>query len=152
MKLFFTLIFAVSVVGMSAQNSSEAAVHSCYQQWAAAFDARGAEDVSDGWHEDVVVSIRYSTGKNDCWMGKVEVKGGKIQNVYLKYVDNKYEHYQPEPKKEVSENYLRIQPGTGISSTLRLKDDTLVNVVFKNKLKPKKKSFQQAPLPNLDDL
>jgi hypothetical protein len=67
-------------------------------------------------------------------------------------VDNKYEHYQPEPKKEVAENYLRIQPGTGISSTLRLKDDTLVNVVFKNKLKPKKKSFQQAPLPNLDDL
>jgi hypothetical protein len=152
MKYIFTLILGLAFVGVQAQSSNETAVHSCYSQWSTAFNARGSEDVADGWHEGVIVSIRYSTGKNDCLMGKVEVKGGKIQTIYLKYVDNKYELYRPEPKKEDNENALKISPGSGISSTLRLKDDTLVNIVFKDKLKPKKKSYQQAPLPDLDDL
>lgn len=85
-------------------------------------------------------------------MGKVQVKDGKIETIYLKYVDNKYEQYRPEAKKNINDNALKIPPGSGISSTLRLNDDTLVNIIFKDKLKPKKKSYQQAPLPDLDDL
>jgi hypothetical protein len=152
MKYVFTLILGVALASFQAQAQSESTVHSCYSQWSTAFNARGAEDVTDGWNEGVIVSIRYSNGKNDCLMGKVEVKGGKIQTIYLKYVDNKYELYRPEPKKDINDNSLKIPPGSGISSTLRLKDDTLVNIIFKDKLKPKKKSYQQAPLPDLDDL
>lgn len=152
MKYFLALFMGFTFAGIQAQSQSETPVHTCYSQWSTAFNARGSEDVSDGWHEGVIVSIRYSTGKNDCLMGKVQVKDGKIETIYLKYVDNKYEQYRPEAKKNINDNALKISPGSGISSTLRLNDDTLVNIIFKDKLKPKKKSYQQAPLPDLDDL
>jgi hypothetical protein len=152
MKYFFVLFLAFQMFGLQAQSPAESTVHTCYAQWETAFNARGSEDVADGWHEGVIVSIRHSTGKNECLMGKVQVKEGKIGPIYLKYVDNKYEEYRPESKKSINNNVLKINPGSGISTTLRQNDDTLVNIIFKDKLKPKKKSFQQAPLPDLDDL
>lgn len=152
MKYYIALFLAFIGLRLQAQSPAESAVHTCYAQWTAAFNARGSEDVADGWHEGVIVSIRYTSGKNDCLMGKVQIKDGKIQTIYLKYVDNKYEQYRPEAKKNINDNTLKIPPGSGISSTLRLNDDTMVNIIFKDKLKPKKKSYQQAPLPDLDDL
>jgi len=152
MKYFIALLMGISFVSNPVQAQTEKAVHICYNQWSKAFDARGSEDVADGWHDGIIVSIRYQSGKNDCLLGKVEVKDQKIITIYLKDVDNQSELFKPEAKKNIKDNTLKIPLGFGISTTLRQNDDSMVNIIFKDKLKPKKKSYQQAPLPDLDGL
>jgi hypothetical protein len=49
----------------------------CYKQWYDVFSARGAKPVTDGTQE---VIITFKSGEScHCFMGKVEVSGGKIK-------------------------------------------------------------------------
>jgi hypothetical protein len=141
-KLFYVLIL-VAGTGVLRAQSEEA---SCYSQWAKAFEVRGADDVKDGWHDGVVISIR-SGSRTKCFTAKVEVTNQVIKEIFIKFVDGKFELYKPDWKyPEQTASIIN-----GISKTLQTKDDELVNLIFINHLKPKKKAFELAPLPDIDD-
>jgi hypothetical protein len=117
----------------------------CYRLWAKAFEVRGSEEVRDGWHEDVIISIRKGS-KEDCFYGKVKVEDGAVKMIFLKFVDGLYEPYVPKWKYE-----QKVSITNGVSRTLPTVDDELVNVLFLKHLKPKKQSYERVPLPELDD-
>lgn len=142
MKKVFYILFLVACTGvLRAQNET-----SCYDQWAKAFEIRGSDDVKDGWHEGVVLSIR-SGSRTKCYTAKVQISGQVIHDIFIKFVDGKFELYKPEWK------YPDQKAGiiNGISKTLQTTDDDLVNIIFINHLKPKKQAFELAPLPDIDD-
>lgn len=141
-KLFFLLIVTVVCGRLSAQTQEA----SCYNQWAKAFELRGADDVKDGSYEGVVLSIR-SGSKTICYTAKVLVEAGNVKDIAIKYVDGKFEQYKPEWKYADQKAVIT----NGISHTLQTMEDDLVNVIFINHLKAKKKAFELAPLPGIDD-
>lgn len=136
------MILVAGINRISAQTEET----SCYNQWAKAFEIRGADDVKDGWHDGVVLSIR-SGSKTKCYTAKVEVSTGSIKEIFIKFVDGKYDLYKP-AWKYTDQKATIIN---GITKTLQTMDDDLVNVIFINHLKPKKKAFELAPLPDIDD-
>lgn len=142
MKKIFYILFLVASTGvLSAQNET-----SCYDQWAKAFEIRGADDVKDGWHEGVVLSIR-SGSRTKCYTAKVQIANQVIHDIFIKFVDGKFELYKPEWKYPDQKAAII----NGISKTLQTGDDDLVNIIFINHLKPKKQAFELAPLPDIDD-
>lgn len=144
MKTLLSLLTGILLSsGIFAQDAN------CYLQWQRAFDARGGEDVKDGWHEDVVVAIR--TGNNtQCLTGKVLVEGGVVSRIFLMYVDGKYELFTPSPKGEKGVQQMTIS--NGITRPLITIEEEIINVIFPKALKPKKPEFRKAPPPPIDDL
>lgn len=141
-KLFFLLILVVISGRLCAQTQET----SCYNQWAKAFELRGADDVKDGWYEGVVLSIR-SGSKTMCYTAKVLVEVGNVKEILIKYVDGKFDAYKPEWKYADQKGVIT----NGISHTLQTMEDDLVNVIFINHLKAKKQAYELAPLPGIDD-
>lgn len=136
------MILVVTATKIGAQTEES----SCYNQWAKAFEIRGADEVKDGWHDGVIISIRTGS-KTKCYTAKVQVVEASIKEVYIKFVDGKYEVYKPE-WKYTDQKAVIIN---GITKTLQTMDDDLINIIFINHLKPKKKAFELAPLPDPDD-
>src|SRR4030095_6873156 len=62
---------------LSLAQTASVAAPNCYKQWYDFFSARGAKTVTDGTQE---VVITFKSGEScHCFMGKVEVLGGKIK-------------------------------------------------------------------------
>jgi hypothetical protein len=116
----------------------------CYTKWEQKFEERGAEEVADGTHEDVIITVRVGA-EAQCWTGKVEVKGGVITAMYRKLQDGSYEVYKPKLKFDVPMKIVN-----GISVSLLGVDDELINVIFPKTLKPKKVGYSSAPEPPQD--
>jgi hypothetical protein len=116
----------------------------CYTKWEQKFEERGAEEVADGTHEDVIITVRIGA-EAQCWTGKVEVKGGIITAMYRKLQDGSYEVYKPKLKFDVPMKIVN-----GISVSLLGVDDELINVIFPKTLKPKKVGYSSAPEPPQD--
>ncbi|MCK6640263.1 MAG: hypothetical protein L6Q81_09255 [Bacteroidia bacterium] len=116
----------------------------CYTKWEQKFEERGAEEVADGTHEDVIITVRVGADAQ-CWTGKVEVKGGVITAMYRKLQDGTYEVYKPKLKFDVPMKIVN-----GISVSLLGVDDELINVIFPKTLKPKKVGYSSAPEPPQD--
>lgn len=137
-----TTLFLFSIGLLSAQTKTN-----CYQKYAEVFEIRGANEVVDGTYDDVVITVR-KRGFADCFIGKVNVKGGKVMlnSMQLSFVDNTYEPFV-RSYKNTDEPITIIG---GISKTLLTKDEELINVIFTSSLKPKKKAFKRAPEPNFD--
>ena len=70
----------------------------CYQEWSDAFAARGAKPVTDGT-QDVVIA--FKNGENyHCFMGRVEVVGGKIKTpLYVQTESGEYKTFASMGKK-----------------------------------------------------
>ncbi|HEU4717623.1 MAG TPA: hypothetical protein VFU15_07310 [Bacteroidia bacterium] len=113
----------------------------CYTKWEKIFEERGAEDVKDGVYDDVIITVRKGADAS-CYSGKVEVKDGKIINMYRKLSDGTYELYKPKLQFEKPMTIVN-----GISVSLLTVDDELVNVIFPKTLKPKKADYTNAPDP-----
>jgi|SRR5690554_957381 len=140
-KIIFGLIFLGSSLIVSAQNEQ-----TCYQKYAKVFEVRGANDVKDGIHKNVIITIRKGSFA-DCFMGAVKVKHGTIEvnSIKLTYVDGSYDRFD--------RNYKYDEPITiinGMSRTMVTRDDELVNVMFIEEIKPKKKAIKRAPEPDFD--
>lgn len=116
----------------------------CYQKYAKKFEERGANDVADGWYENVVITFRQGSN-SECLMGKVKVENGIITNYYLKNTDGSYTPYSKQFKFDTKATITN-----GISKTMVTVDDELVNVIFIKAIKPPKKKVEAAPDP--DDL
>ncbi|GAB4135425.1 MAG: hypothetical protein Fur0041_09440 [Bacteroidia bacterium] len=116
----------------------------CYTRWEEKFEQRGAEDVKDGTHEDIIISVR-SGPEAHCYTGKVDVKDGKIVAMYRRLEDGSYELYKP---KYAFEKPMTIVNGMSVS--MLTVDDELINVIFPKTLKPKKVAYSSAPEPPQD--
>lgn len=144
-KIYLFILFVVFGIGaINAQSSHDEA--SCYTQWAKAFEIRGSDEVKDGWHDGVVLSIR-SGSKNKCYTAKVQVESGAVKEIFIKFVDGKFDAYKPSWKYQEQKATIT----NGISKTLQTLEDDLINIIFINHLKPKKKAYELAPMPDIDD-
>lgn len=148
MKKFFTLLFSALTISAFAQApaGTEEVEPNCYQKYALLFEKRGALEVEDGTYNDVIITFRKGSNA-DCYNGKVEVVKGIVTAMYIKFSDGTFEKIEKKYKNDPA--HMNIV--NGMSSTLITKDDeTLINVLFVKKIKPKKKEYQRAPEPAVD--
>jgi hypothetical protein len=145
-KLLTLLSLVIGVSAVNAQTTKKTEDETnCYLKWAQKFESRGADDVADGVYDDVIITFRNG-GDAECYNGKVDVKEGKVTQMYLKMEDGSYEVVK---KKSKYEN-IPIRVTNGMSSTVVTKEDELINVLFIKKIKPKKAGFVKAPEPGDD--
>lgn len=139
------LLISLISFGFTAYSQSNSEP-TCFQKYAKAFEVRGANNVPDGTYKEVVISIRKGSFA-DCFMGKVVVKNGIIDKdaIYLTFVDGQYEQLRRSYKSDEAINIIN-----GMSKTLLTEDEELINVMFVNAIKPKKKAFKKAPDPDFD--
>lgn len=117
----------------------------CYQKYAKLFEERGANPAVEGWADNVIITIRKGT-EADCFIGKVRILKDTVSDVFIKFSDGDMERLQKKFKKFDKPTIVT----NGISSTMVTIDDELINIIFPDLLKPKKKAYQRAPLPKLD--
>jgi hypothetical protein len=133
------------MITVNAQESFDSDIN-CYQKYAKIFESRGAFEVEDGTYSDVIISIRRGPNA-DCFNGKVIIENKHIKEIYMKFSDNTFEKLERKFKTDITKTSIV----NGISETIVTKDDELINVIFPKKLKPKKKEYQRASDPVLDD-
>ncbi len=138
--LIFTLSFTLHAQPPLADEAS------CYYQYLKVFETRGAQEVTDGTYDDVVISIRKGT-RTDCYTGKVIVEKKVVRTMYIKFSDGNFDLF--EPLYKFKEDIIVVN---GKSKTQVTVDDQLIDVFFPKLLRPKKKSYERAPLPSIDDL
>ncbi len=118
----------------------------CYNYYYKVFEARGAYNVQDGTHEEVIISIR--TGNSaECYNAKVEVKDNTVTKIFLEFEDGTYEPYTPKFKNDYPTTIKN-----GVSRSQITMEDEIVNVFFIKKIKPKKKKYKKAKLIKIEDL
>lgn len=148
-KTLFTLLMLVYSTLTFSQNQTPAETtegDNCYQKYAMIFEKRGAFDVEDGTYNDVIISVRKGSSAN-CFNGKVDVVKGIVTNIHFKFSDGTFEKLERKYKNDPT----HIGIVNGISQTLVTKDEELINILFVKKIKPKKKEYEKAPEPSIND-
>lgn len=140
------LLILLSFPALLFAQAPDANEDNCFVQYMKLFEKRGGNDVVDGVYDDVIISIRNGT-QCDCYMAKVKIENRKIRSVYIKYSDGSYDLYEPNYKYK--DEWMVV---AGKSKTRVTNDDKLVDIFFPSLLKPKKKDYEKAPLPDLNDL
>jgi hypothetical protein len=139
MKKLYTLLFTALITSASfAQDAG------CYESYRKVFENRGTFDITDGVHDDVIISSRSSQG-NECFLGSVTVKNGEVVEIAIYFEDNTKEVVVYEFKDKVTWSVDK-----GISRTRVTRNDEQINVMFTDQIKPKKKQYKKAPLPKFD--
>lgn len=118
----------------------------CYNKWAAKFEDRGAEEIEDGVYTDVIITNRQGS-KAVCNNGKVEVMKGKVTKFYILLSDGSHEEVKKTWKNKSNEN---VNIMNGISKSMFTVHGELINVLWPNKIKPKKAKPTTAPEPTDD--
>jgi hypothetical protein len=122
----------------------------CYGEWYTLFRDRGAKPIPDGT-QDIIISIRKE-GYSQCFMGKVDVEGGKIKlPVQIAKEDGTFE--------TLAETGLKIDPASigaknpdaltvitdGMSVTAFTADHETVKLFFYKFVNDKPKKNKVAP-------
>ena len=141
-NLVFGLILSVFSVSVLAGEGNS---YNCYEAYNKKFAERGANEVKDGWYENVVITFRQGN-QADCVLGKVQVEKGSVTQMYLKNIDGTYQIFTKKWKHENSKSIV----SNGISKSRLTIDNEIVNVIFTTSIKPPKKKIAVAPSP--DDL
>ena len=119
-KIILSACLLVSSSLLLAQDNS-----TCYQKYVKVFEVRGANEISDGLHENVIITIRKGSFA-DCFVGRAKVKDGLIdtKTLQMSFVDDTYEAFRRAYKYDEPVNIVN-----GISKTLVTKDEELVKSV-----------------------
>lgn len=119
----------------------------CYTRLEKAFDERGSDVVSEGMHRNVIISFFLPSGETICYSGKVRVENGRVESIFLYLEDDAAELMEPK-----FYNSFKKPPAieNGISEIIFNSIGEKFRIVFIDLLKPKKKKFKPASLP--DDL
>jgi len=141
-KSLLTLMLLTLTVSVLAQKKDL----NCFEKMESAFKERGAYTVADEMHRKVIVSF-FEGDDVMCVNGKVRVENGKISSIFLQYSDATYEIMDV---KFYNQSKQAPNISNGISEMIQTADGQRLRVVFIEQLRPKKKQFQQATLP--DDL
>jgi hypothetical protein len=118
----------------------------CYNKWAAKFEERGAEDVKDGFYEDVIVTNRQGS-KATCYNGKAEVRKGVIVKFFILLNDGSLEEVKRTWKNNSEKNVTIVN---GISKSMQSVHGELINVMWPAMIKAKKAKPTMAPEPTDD--
>jgi hypothetical protein len=140
------LLAAGLLLSLQFYSQDKAPELNCYNKWAAKFEDRGAEDVKDGVYEDVIITNRQGS-KATCHNGKVEVKNGKVLRFYILLSDGSHEEVKKTWKNKSNENVTIVG---GISKSMFTVHGELINILWPNKIKPKKAKPTTAPEPTDD--
>jgi S1-C subfamily serine protease len=137
-KKMFGLILSVFSISLFAGDRVN-----CYDAYKQKFAERGANEIKDGWHENVVITFRQGN-EADCVLGKVKVEKGSVTQMYLKSVDGTYQVFTKKFK------YEDIEPvvSNGISKSKLTIDHEVVNVIFPASIKSPEKKIAAAPNPD----
>ncbi len=144
-KLFLLTAIVLSFSGVSIGQSGSDENSNCYIKWAKKFETRGANEVTNGTHAYVIISVRRGSGAR-CFVGKCDVKDGKVIAMYRKLEDGSYELYKPKIQIEFAKQPVTIT--NGMSKTVPTMDGELINVLFIKNIKPKKAGYEEAPNPD----
>jgi len=144
-KILLSLITLITFGTINAQEKE--VIQTCHQEYAEVFEKRGANEVSDGTYDNVIISFRKGS-LADCFYGKVQVQKGQINTyeMYLKFEDDTYEKIHR--KYRYPEEAITIE--NGMSRTMITVDDELITVLFIKSIKPKKKAYVKAKAPIFD--
>lgn len=145
-KILLSGIFSLVVAGAMAQAKTDATELNCYNKWSVKFEERGANEVKDGIYNDVIVSFRQGS-KADCYTGKAEVIKGKLVHFYTENVEGQFVEVKKQWKPNSPKEITIIN---GISITMITIHNELINVIWPEKLKPKKAALKRAPDPAED--
>jgi hypothetical protein len=140
------LILFAAVLAALTVNSQEKTELNCYNKWAAKFEDRGADDVTDGVYEDVIITNRQGA-KATCHNGKAEVRKGLVTHFYVLLSDGSYEEVKRTWKNNTNEN---VTINNGISKAMLSIHGEIINVLWPNKIRPKKAKPVAAADPTDD--
>jgi hypothetical protein len=139
-------LLALMFIGLAVSAMAQKKELNCFERYEAAFNERGSYSIADAIHLGVILSFFEGDNVN-CLTGKVRVENGKITSIFLLYVDGNYERLDVKFYNAQKQSPSIIN---GISEMIFTQDGQKLRVVFSEALKPKKKPFQQAVIP--DDL
>ena len=130
-KLLFTGALCATLLVNAQEQPQEL---NCYNKWAAKFEERGADRVEDGFYDDVIITKRLGADAV-CYRGKAEVREGKLTRFHLLLNDGSYEEFKRQWKNNSNEN---VEVINGMTTSMISIHNELVNVIWPNKIKPKK--------------
>lgn len=159
MKSILAILITFMSVGVFAQTkpatkpaaAKPATSGNCFKEWYTLFKERGANPVADGTH-DVIITLR-SNDYSECFMGRVEVAGGKLTSkLQIQKMDGSYEEFD----RKVSASYQNAEGvlkeelrevNNGMSASLTLTDGEIIRLFFYKSLSEKPKANKKAPAP-----
>jgi hypothetical protein len=105
----------------------------CFSKFEKAFEERGATEVPDAMHKNVVICF-FNKERMGCYCGKVRVESGKITSIFLQYSDDSYMLYE-----DAFYNTLKKAPTikNGISEMIYSAKGESFKIVFMDQLQPK---------------
>jgi hypothetical protein len=147
--ILLILVFFLSM-GLYAQ-TKPATSGTCFKEWYTVFKERGAKPVPDGT-QDVVITLR-SGDYSECFMGRVDVVGGKIAGkLQIQKMDGSFEDFD----KKVTPFYQNEQGvlkeelreiNNGMTTSATLTDGEIIRLFFYKYLADKPKANKKAPAP-----
>ncbi len=117
---------------------------SCYEQYRKVFENRGANPVEDGAHDNIILTIR-TEGTAECYVARAVVQNSVIVEIDMYFEDGTFEKKEFEFKDNSSWSIHN-----GMSKTKITEKDEYINIMFVNKIKPKRKKLMKAPKPDFD--
>ncbi len=124
----------------------------CYKQWLDVFTERGVKPLTDGTHE-VVIAFK-SKESCHCYMGKVEIAGGKLKApLYVQTEGGSYKTFV-EMGKKLDPDFLAVQGDAlwqvtnGMSVLFQTVDQEYGRVFFYKSLNKNKLANKEAPSPS----
>lgn len=141
MKKALLVLFGLFITtGIFAQSQD------CFTRLQKAFEERGSYTIADDMHRNVIISFFEPSG-TVCLTGKVRVENGFIESVFIQYEDGDYHLYE---HKFTNQKKTSPVINNGISEMIYSTSGEKFRIVFIEKLKPKKREYKQATIP--DDL
>jgi hypothetical protein len=119
----------------------------CFERLEKAFNERGSYTISDDIHRNVIVVFFDKDNESTCVKGKARVENGAISSIFIYFDDNTSELYD---KKFHNAKRQPPRITDGISEMIFTTDGERIRIVFVDKIKPRKKQFKEAVIP--DDL
>lgn len=164
MKMISKLVLAFVLIAPSvcfAQKAAQQKTNAqnpstdCYKEWYTTFTERGADPVTDGIH-NIVVSIRNtSDGTSKCYMGKVEVSGGKIKPpIMVQKEDGSFDTFNSLTGKQLDPMFVKSMTEDelfavrdGMSINMKSADMEYGRIFFYTFVSAKPKKLKEAPSP-----
>jgi hypothetical protein len=154
MKPILAILISFITVGAFAQGASSAKLSTtnCYKEWYTLFKERGANVVADGTH-DVIISIKGSDAYSECFLGKIDVKDGKMAGkLHIQKIDGSYGEFDRKATAFYTNESGLIKDdlrfiNNGMSESFTSTDGEIVRLFFYKSLVEKPKANKKAPSP-----
>ncbi|MBL7863647.1 MAG: hypothetical protein JNK10_02145 [Cyclobacteriaceae bacterium] len=157
-RIIFFLLLSSPFLVLAQQGAAKAAqkpAADCFKEWYTLFRERGAKPVTDGTQEVVITLRNNHDGSSKCYMGKIEVVGGKIKlPLWVQKDDGSYDTFGALGKKldpgfvsSMSEEEL-LTVVDGMSTSFRTSDQEFGRLFFYKFIEDKPKALKKAPSPS----